>query len=340
MLNVDDLKKEFIGKTFNWLTVLDVYRANSKIMFRCQCKCGEVIDVPKKRVMSNNTKSCGCRVHSKEKFDKWLETFNSNNSRQKLSELAKNRYENEPDRLNVISCSNANRARKTRKYANWSKLLSVVHPKYADKILSGELISTSIIETKCPRCGKFSTHSINSIFIIATGEFKSGNAPICRDCLNAYNSSKVEQEIADYISTFYTGECIRNSRDIISPLELDLYYPEKKIAVEFNGDYWHSELFKDKDYHYSKFKSCLDQGVVLVSIFENEWNTRCEEIKIYLYDLFSGIENKLSFIDNSTMNNNYPTVKLQYTDSEYVSNYYTCGNSKVYTCGYPSIKIN
>lgn len=25
-LNIEDIKKEFVGKTFNWLTVLDVFR--------------------------------------------------------------------------------------------------------------------------------------------------------------------------------------------------------------------------------------------------------------------------------------------------------------------------
>lgn len=28
--------------------------------------------------------------------------------------------------------------------------------------------------------------------------------------------------------------------------QLDIYIPDSKMAIEFNGSYWHSEAFKDK----------------------------------------------------------------------------------------------
>ena len=48
MLNVDDLKNEYIGKTFNWLTVLDVVRDNSILYFTCRCKCGVIKRIPQR----------------------------------------------------------------------------------------------------------------------------------------------------------------------------------------------------------------------------------------------------------------------------------------------------
>lgn len=89
---------------------------------------------------------------------------------------------------------------------------------------------------------------------------------------------------------------VRNSRSIIWPYELDIYYPEKRIAIEFNGDYWHSEKFKDKDYHYNKFSICRENNILLVSIFETDWNNRKEEIISYLRDLFDNKENSLSLM--------------------------------------------
>jgi hypothetical protein len=172
---------------------------------------------------------------------------------------------------------------------------------------------------------------------LSKADFKNGSVPLCSNCKNMYNSSKTEQEISKFISTFYTGKCIRNTRYVITPLELDLYYPEKKIAIEFNGDYWHSEEFKSKDYHYNKFKACLDKGVILVSIFEYEWNYRKEVIKQYLIDLFAGIQNKLSFKE-SFMNNNYPTHNCNKNSlSNYVEDHYTKNSNIVYTCGYSKI---
>lgn len=64
--------------------------------------------------------------------------------------------------------------------------------------------------------------------------------------------SKGESEIYDYITSIYDGSVIKSCYDIIPPYELDLYIPEKKIAVEFDGFFYHSEailmnMYPDKD---------------------------------------------------------------------------------------------
>lgn len=147
-----------------------------------------------------------------------------------------------------------------------------------------------------------------------------------------FPTSHYEEEIAAFISTFYNEPCIRNSRDIISPLEIDLYYPDKKIAIEFNGDYWHDSNHKDPIYHYSKFKLCLESNVLLVSIFESYWNKHSDLIKYYLRDLFNFKKNSLSFLD-SYINNNYPFPGIQPSDISYTELSYDFYNAKVFTCG-------
>lgn len=155
----------------------------------------------------------------------------------------------------------------------FTDLLSVIEPKYIDDLLNGNIKRDSIIETKCPLCDKYAPHKFHNIYSLSKDTFKYGTAPVCNKCKMS-QISKTEVEISDYILTFYTGTCIRNSRDIIKPLELDLYYPEKRIAIEFNGDYWHSNKFKDDKYHYNKFKLCYDNNIILVNIFESEWNNK------------------------------------------------------------------
>ena len=45
-------------------------------------------------------------------------------------------------------------------------------------------------------------------------------------------------------------DCIPNCRNVLpSGKELDIFIPSKKIAVEFDGLYWHNEINKDKDYN-------------------------------------------------------------------------------------------
>ena len=59
--------------------------------------------------------------------------------------------------------------------------------------------------------------------------------------------------------------------------ELDIYIPQKKIAIEFNGYRWHSTKYKTKKYHIDKYKKCEEQGIQLLSIWE-DWVLRKPEI--------------------------------------------------------------
>lgn len=61
-----------------------------------------------------------------------------------------------------------------------------------------------------------------------------------------------------------------NYNGIIPPKELDLYIPEKRLAIEVNGVYWHSEKFRDKHYHYNKYKECKEKGVELLQFTDKE----------------------------------------------------------------------
>lgn len=60
-----------------------------------------------------------------------------------------------------------------------------------------------------------------------------------------------------------------NSRKIIKPLELDFYLPDFKLAIEFNGLYYHSN--KPKYYHLDKTIACDNLGIQLIHIWENDW---------------------------------------------------------------------
>ena len=56
-----------------------------------------------------------------------------------------------------------------------------------------------------------------------------------------------------------------NTREIISPLELDIFIPNHKLAIEINGIYWHTERQdKDETYHLTKVNQCELKGVTLL----------------------------------------------------------------------------
>ena len=63
-----------------------------------------------------------------------------------------------------------------------------------------------------------------------------------------------------------------NNKTLIDPMEIDIYFPEQKVGIEFNGTYWHSHLFKDKIYHQNKTILAAQNKVKLIHIFEHEWD--------------------------------------------------------------------
>lgn len=94
----------------------------------------------------------------------------------------------------------------------------------------------------------------------------------CPQCSSQF--SKKENEIYQYVKSLLPDvEIIKNDKKTIWPYELDIYIPNKQIAIEFNGLLWHSEKFnKNKYYHYTKMQMCERFGIQLIQIFEDEYD--------------------------------------------------------------------
>ena len=94
----------------------------------------------------------------------------------------------------------------------------------------------------------------------------------CTSCnpIGIPKTSSYENEIIDYIKTIYKGEVKNGVRNLIKQ-EVDIFIPEFNFGIEFNGLYWHSDLFKSKDYHLNKTIGLEKIGVELLHIFEDEW---------------------------------------------------------------------
>lgn len=84
-------------------------------------------------------------------------------------------------------------------------------------------------------------------------------------------TSKAESEIINYIRSLGI-ECDKN-RKILNGKELDIFIPSKNLAIEYNGNKWHTEKFgkKDKHYHISKLEECNKKGIDLIQIYDDEY---------------------------------------------------------------------
>ena len=90
--------------------------------------------------------------------------------------------------------------------------------------------------------------------------------PICKE----WGTSNQEKDLISFIKSVCDNVIVHN-RELIKPYELDIVIPNKKIAIEYCGLYWHSEMMgKDKNYHLKKTELCKKVGYKLVTIFEDE----------------------------------------------------------------------
>jgi hypothetical protein len=67
---------------------------------------------------------------------------------------------------------------------------------------------------------------------------------------------------------------MHKTRAVIHPYEIDLYDEEHHFGIEFNGDYWHSDLKLPNNYHQKKSMYAEERGVFLYHIWEHEWQNR------------------------------------------------------------------
>ena len=106
-----------------------------------------------------------------------------------------------------------------------------------------------------------------NIFFLRPKNFKQGNR--CPRCKNIISDTEIE--LLNYIKKIYKGKILSNDRSVLKTHELDIFLPDLKLAFEFNGLYWHSEKFKDRNYHKNKMAECHEKGIRLIQIWENEW---------------------------------------------------------------------
>lgn len=103
----------------------------------------------------------------------------------------------------------------------------------------------------------------------------------CSECYKQPYSNK-EKELVDYVRSIYDGTIIENDRKILNGKELDLYLPDLNLAIEFNGNYWHSDAIVSSTKHLEKTLGCKEKGIRLIHIFEYEWDTMQDKLKNFL----------------------------------------------------------
>lgn len=119
----------------------------------------------------------------------------------------------------------------------------------------------SRFRVRCRSCGAVQERTLYSIE--ETGK--------CFVCCPKETSGHLE--LLEFVSGL-APDAVSNDRTVISPLELDIVVPSARLAIEFNGLYWHSEAHRGRTYHSDKTHMAAEGGYRLLHVWEDEWRDR------------------------------------------------------------------
>ena len=149
---------------------------------------------------------------------------------------------------------------------------------------------------------------------------KKYNVTICTNCNNIGKSGK-EIDLLDFIKDNYDKEFIFNTRKIISPYELDLYLPDIKLGIEFNGLYWHSDIYKEKNYHLDKTNLCINNGIQLFHIWEDDWIYKQGIVKSMILNKLGKTPNKIFARKTEIKEINYNKIIRDFLNKNHIQGF-------------------
>jgi hypothetical protein len=305
---------DLTGQQFgNWKVLK--YEGHQQWLCECQCEKHTVKTVESYNLIHGKSKSCGC---SKQNSSKLIDITN-----QKFGQLTVKKYIGGNKWLCQCSCGNMS-----------------IH--YSHNLRR----SNNTISCGCTEIKPYTKDEIIEL-IDKFKEQNNNEAPLRSDLctlldrgmstvnryvekynldeyLNKVYRSRAEMELNMLFPTSYRGD-----RRLLDGMELDLYYPDKNIAIEFDGSYWHSELYKDSNYHQHKTLECAKKNIHLIHIFEYEWdnekrkNSIIEIIKDMLYET-KAIYERNTYINEKRKNSIIEIIKdmLYETKAIYERNTY------------------
>lgn len=135
-------------------------------------------------------------------------------------------------------------------------------------------------------------HNCGTTFAL---DVSNGSINRCPKCyFQPANRSALEDSLSRFVGGFgYPTLTNVKSNELIWPLSLDIWVPEKRIAIEVNGDYWHNTAHIADDYHLEKLEACTKKGIKLIQIFEHDLVTKRALVEERLRSAFGIYERRI-----------------------------------------------
>lgn len=92
--------------------------------------------------------------------------------------------------------------------------------------------------------------------------------------------SKPHRMLVDWLENETDIKFSSNSFEILKNQEIDIWIPDRPLAIEINGIYWHSEkVIKNRNYHEEKFRECERRGIPLLQFWDFEIADKFDLVK-------------------------------------------------------------
>ena len=280
-------RMDLVGKRFGRL-VVESFNSfkNHRATWNCICDCGNTKVVLQDLLLNGSTKSCGCL-----KAETLPSNF-KNLSGRRFGKLVARHYDTSSKKWECIcDCGNTTYVSSYNLTSGKTKSCGCAKHEHGDKIGNryGKLVVTeyagldsagneTMWKCKCD-CGNEA--------IVRSSSLTSGATKSC-GCLHksACQGSTDELVVKEYINTLLPNVVITKSR-ILDGKEIDLYLPDYKFGIEFNGSAFHATLNGayrnvDKNLHRDKFLLAKKKDIHLLTIFDVDWWTNSDKIKSYI----------------------------------------------------------
>lgn len=125
---------------------------------------------------------------------------------------------------------------------------------------------------RCVNCGKTYEQQICNR-VVSVG--------YCPDCVSKMYQSSGEAELADWLGRYV--DVVERYKFAGRGTELDIYVPSKKLGIEFNGIYYHSDaVLTDKNSDYKKYKKAEEKGITFMCVWEDDWKYKKDLVKLMI----------------------------------------------------------
>lgn len=329
-------KDNIEGKKFgHWNVIKHIGRSR----YLCKCDCNNETEriIQASLLKSGVTKSCGCissafKDITGETFGRWVVTEYLGNGYWKCqcqceNKTERNIYGGKLRACKTLSCGCLKEENRVKSLLNKYGETSTHHINKPREQWQIEALQDKHKLSSIIKDGETIISLSNKLNISYSYTEKLIHKYKLENSINMNESqSEYEKEILEFVKEIYNNEVITKCRSIITPYELDIYLPDRKLAIEFNGSYWHSTLKKSKNYHQDKTIDCAKQGIRLIHIFEHEWINNKEKLKSFLKDTIS-----INKIKVAARNVNVKAVNLS-NEREFLDRYHLQGYTQSSIC--------